>query len=214
MEADFVTTSEDTILIRLNDGYERFEEIILDTFGNDINMNPSIELNNSEDLDDPIYDNLQYIYLRNVGIVILTSKNKNKITALKSHPGVKSVNYDKLISIKKLNPDFDSTPNNWGIKRMNLENTKKTGKGVKVAILDTGIDLEHAGFTGLIQKDRTCNFIKAGESVQDKCGHGTHVAGILCGRPFKSMDFKYGVAPDIDLFIGKVLDDDNDIYTK
>lgn len=46
------------------------------------------------------------------------------------------------------------------------------GKGVKVAVLDTGIDVNHRDFAGLI--DGTASFVP-GEAVTDVNGHGTHV---------------------------------------
>ncbi|MEJ8641280.1 S8 family serine peptidase [Streptomyces sp. MS1.HAVA.3] len=53
-----------------------------------------------------------------------------------------------------------------------------TGKGVKVAVLDTGIDVNHPDFAGLI--DGTASFVP-GEAVTDVNGHGTHVAGTIVG---------------------------------
>lgn len=81
-----------------------------------------------------------------------------------------------------------------------------TGKGVKVAVLDTGIDLNHPDFQSrLLEHDNTKCFI-AEETVQDGNGHGTHCAGILAGPRISASGKRYGVAPDVDLLIGKVLD--------
>ncbi|MFG2591383.1 S8 family serine peptidase [Streptomyces sp. NPDC048438] len=77
-----------------------------------------------------------------------------------------------------------------------------TGKGVKVAVLDTGIDVNHPDFAGLI--DGTTSFVP-GEGVADVNGHGTHVAGTIVGSGAASGGDNKGVAPDADLFVGKVL---------
>ncbi|MGX1267491.1 S8 family peptidase [Streptomyces phaeoluteigriseus] len=77
-----------------------------------------------------------------------------------------------------------------------------TGKGVKVAVLDTGIDVNHPDFAGLI--DRTTSFVP-GEAVTDVNGHGTHVAGTIVGSGAASRGDNKGVAPGADLFVGKVL---------
>ncbi|WP_137991439.1 S8 family peptidase [Streptomyces vilmorinianum] len=77
-----------------------------------------------------------------------------------------------------------------------------TGKGVKVAVLDTGIDTNHPDFAGLI--DGTASFVP-GEAVTDVNGHGTHVAGTIVGSGAASGGDHKGVAPDADLFVGKVL---------
>jgi len=71
-----------------------------------------------------------------------------------------------------------------------------TGKGMKIAILDTGIDTEHEMF-----KDRTI-LSKSfnSEGVNDLNGHGSHCAGIAAGNG------KYkGAAPDAYLLNAKVL---------
>ncbi|MEU8675446.1 S8 family serine peptidase [Streptomyces sp. NPDC048560] len=77
-----------------------------------------------------------------------------------------------------------------------------TGKGVKVAVLDTGIDVNHPDFAGLI--DGTASFVP-GEAVTDVNGHGTHVAGTIVGSGAASGGDNKGVAPGADLFVGKVL---------
>jgi len=78
-----------------------------------------------------------------------------------------------------------------------------TGKGIKVAVLDTGIDLNHPDLTPAIKK--TSSFIE-GETVQDSiAGHGTHCAGIIAGPLNSAGNIRYGAAPDAELLIGKVL---------
>ncbi|THA33948.1 S8 family serine peptidase [Streptomyces sp. A1547] len=77
-----------------------------------------------------------------------------------------------------------------------------TGKGVKVAVLDTGIDVNHPDFVGLI--DGTASFVP-GEAVTDVNGHGSHVAGTIVGSGAASGGDNKGVAPGADLFVGKVL---------
>ncbi|MFJ6053778.1 S8 family peptidase [Streptomyces sp. NPDC092307] len=77
-----------------------------------------------------------------------------------------------------------------------------TGKGVKVAVLDTGIDVDHPDFAGLI--DGTASFVP-GEAVTDVNGHGTHVAGTIVGSGAASGGANKGVAPGADLYVGKVL---------
>ncbi|MFH9825544.1 S8 family peptidase [Streptomyces bobili] len=77
-----------------------------------------------------------------------------------------------------------------------------TGKGVKVAVLDTGIDVGHPDFAGVI--DGTTSFVP-GEAITDVNGHGTHVAGTIVGSGAASGGDNKGVAPGADLFVGKVL---------
>ncbi|MBT2227670.1 S8 family serine peptidase [Nonomuraea sp. NEAU-A123] len=76
------------------------------------------------------------------------------------------------------------------------------GEGVKVAVLDTGIDTTHPDVADRITA--TANFTEEAD-VQDGHGHGTHVASTIVGTGAAS-DGKYtGVAPKASLLVGKVL---------
>ncbi|MHB8842603.1 MAG: S8 family peptidase [Candidatus Aquicultor sp.] len=84
------------------------------------------------------------------------------------------------------------------------QRTGYTGKGVTLAVIDTGIDTDHPDFAGRIvaTKDFTL------EGFKDSNGHGSHVAGIAAGSGIYS-DGKYkGIAPDAFILAGKVLQAD------
>lgn len=79
------------------------------------------------------------------------------------------------------------------------------GTGVKVAILDTGIDATHPDLAGKVIG--THDFVDSTGSVVDGHGHGTHVASIIAGTGAASGGKYRGVAPGAKLLIGKVLGD-------
>ncbi|MFB6781764.1 S8 family serine peptidase [Streptomyces sp. NPDC056352] len=80
----------------------------------------------------------------------------------------------------------------------------RTGKGVKVAVLDTGADQTHPDLAGRISAAK--DFSGSGSTL-DKQGHGTHVAATVAGSGAGAPGIRSGVASDADLIVGKVLDD-------
>ena len=79
-----------------------------------------------------------------------------------------------------------------------------TGEGSVIAILDSGIDTDHTEFAGRIDAMEcfTGRCELGYETIEDRNGHGTHVAGLAAA----ALDGvgTTGVAPDAHLLIGKV----------
>ncbi|KZE63999.1 hypothetical protein AWM68_12875 [Fictibacillus phosphorivorans] len=76
------------------------------------------------------------------------------------------------------------------------------GTGVKVAVLDTGIDPNHPDIAGKIKDSKS--FVP-GENILDYNSHGTHVASTVLGTGAASNGKNKGVAPGAELLVGKVL---------
>ncbi|MFE4983581.1 MULTISPECIES: S8 family serine peptidase [unclassified Streptomyces] len=78
------------------------------------------------------------------------------------------------------------------------------GTGVKIAVLDTGVDKTHDDLSTQVVGEK--NFSASPDAV-DRVGHGTHVASIAAGTGAKSGGRFKGVAPGAKVISGKVLDD-------
>lgn len=102
--------------------------------------------------------------------------------------------------------DCDANPEqqpSWGHERIDAPSVTADGEGVAVGVLDTGIDPDHCSLDVAGGADFTPSFMGGG--YEDGHGHGTHVAGIA-----GALDNEIGVvgvAPAIDLYAVKVLDD-------
>ncbi len=93
---------------------------------------------------------------------------------------------------------------NWAESLLGIPNiwSETMGENAKVAVLDTGIDIDHPDLeTAIVETE---DF--SGDGIEDANGHGTHCAGII-GARLNSVGF-VGVAPKSELLVGKVLGND------
>lgn len=91
----------------------------------------------------------------------------------------------------------------WNIKAINADKVHKSnifGEGIKVAVFDTGIDLDN---DDLVVAGGV-SFVDGVESYDDDNGHGTAMAGILASS--LNNQGLAGIAPNIRLYSVKVLD--------
>ncbi|MEO0973672.1 MAG: S8 family serine peptidase, partial [Pseudomonadota bacterium] len=94
-----------------------------------------------------------------------------------------------------------------GLIGMSATYDRYSGEGVTVALLDTGIDLQHPDFAHRFTEGANAVSFIEGESVQDGLGHGTHCAGIIAGPASPRAGQRFSVAPGVRLLVGKVLSD-------
>lgn len=103
-----------------------------------------------------------------------------------------------------IDPD-ETDEMDWGHSNMKVPSAWKTatGKGVKVAVLDTGADHDHRDLVDQILDSK--DFTNSRSGANDVHGHGTHTAGTVAAA--RNETGLVGVAPDAKLLIGKVLSD-------
>lgn len=92
----------------------------------------------------------------------------------------------------------------WGVARVHAEKAwpLTQGEGVKVAVVDTGIDCSHPDLKG--QCAGGVNYVDKDKPPMDDNSHGTHVAGTIAA--VKDGQGVVGVAPKARLYAVKVLD--------
>ncbi len=99
----------------------------------------------------------------------------------------------------------------WGLAKIGAPEAwaYSTGQGVRVGIVDTGVDLTHEDLAGKVVAHTSCvgsggAQARCAGSAQDDQGHGTHVSGIAAARRDNSLGVA-GVAPDAELVVAKAL---------
>lgn len=164
--------------------------------------------------------------------------NKSDLEELLEIPGILRIDPDYEVyaletpkaSDQEMTPFMDQTVPHLGIDKLHERGI--TGEGVKVAVLDTGIDYNHPDLEGIYKGG--LNFVdhdpalykderdeddayetSPGERPEgvpefDSDGrsfyttHGTHVAGTIAAQGNNEYNIK-GIAPDIDLYAYRVL---------
>ncbi|HZR45642.1 MAG TPA: S8 family serine peptidase, partial [Candidatus Manganitrophaceae bacterium] len=126
-----------------------------------------------------------------------------KLKEVEADPRVAFVSPDRVVhalvqslpsGIDRINAEVSTSAGRTGIR--------VDGQPVDVAVIDTGIDLNHPDLAGNIAGGVT--FIRKTKSADDDNGHGSHVAGIIAA--INNSVGVVGVAPNVRLWAVKVLD--------
>jgi subtilisin len=159
-------------------------------------------------LTDPLWE-ADGLVMRELGVALVTA-DADQVTALSTAAGepgpislVEPERYVRALAAPATETAaVDETTFTWGLQAVGAPNSTATGKGVRVAVLDTGLDLRHPELAG--RTIQSSSFVQ-GEEVQDGHGHGTHCVGTSCGPREPENGPGYGVAYEADIFAGKVL---------
>lgn len=142
----------------------------------------------------------------NAATAELTAQN---IAKLKQDSAVDYVEEDNIVKVSSTLSLASTT--NWGVSDINAPASWAsglTGKGVKIAIIDSGVashpDLVVAGGTNVINGSSTTSYV-------DQNGHGTHVAGVIAAQGTNGG--VKGVAPAASIYAVKALDSNGEGYT-
>lgn len=120
---------------------------------------------------------------------------------LKNIKGIKSVYENTYITAQMKNA-------RKVVKCEAAQNQNLTGKGISIAILDTGISPENDFTKPENRLIAFKDFVNEKSAPYDDNGHGTHVAGIACGNGTNSDGLYRGIAYESNLIGVKILDKD------
>lgn len=142
--------------------------------------------------------------------IVCRMPNRIAVTSLETHPDIERIDLDIYLTVAT--PLFRAPQRRteqqvpWGITRIAAPELwpRATGEGVRVGIIDTGVDLDHPDLAGNIAG--AVNVARRDGSADDDNGHGTHVAGTIA-----ALDNDFGVvggAQKAKLFVAKAFDGD------
>jgi thermitase len=162
-------------------------------------------------------------------IKVPAGKELQLVTALSRNPAVEYAEPDQLVTAATDDPFFGSQYalqndgqsffNNYpeypvfvdkGTQDADVDAveawTRTEGNGVRVAIIDSGVAVDHADISGkVVARTNLSDKQIQGAEDYDKYGHGTHVAGIVAA--YHNNDGVAGVCPGCDILDAKVLND-------
>ena len=148
--------------------------------------------------------------------MITCTASKNYIYLISTHPDVKIVGYNKLQYLlwdekgEVMEAQRAKSPIISHVKADDVWESGYTGKGVLVAVIDTGVnfhkDIEKNLWDGGEEyPNHGYNTFDNSHDVSDGFDHGTHCAGIICGDGTSGT--QTGIAPDAKIMCIKVMND-------
>ena len=152
------------------------------------NLQKSIKIDNKK---------IEIFYKFTIIHTILIKCNYSILENLEKEPLIKQIdgNYRAYLSSESQKP----LTNLHFIKKSLL---KPTGNGVRIAIFDSGIDYEHPYLKNRVSS----RFNLTEEEDKDLCGHGTMMAGIICGNHIGIGKKFRGIAPNAEIIDVKITD--------
>ena len=152
---------------------------------------------------------------------ISCTASREVIYLLEKHHDIELIGYDEMrqmacdgteiINDKSTYEECEIAENVTMVKADKVWDLGYTGKGVLVAIVDSGVNYNHVDLAdhlwdgGALYPHHGYNVINDNDDTMDRFGHGTHCAGTICGDGTSGV--YTGIAPDATLMCIKAIDD-------
>ena len=129
--------------------------------------------------------------------------NNSQLNNIRKDSRVKFVSEDRVVSIDAHRLSIAAVQTlPTGVNRVDADLNANEGTGIGVAVIDTGIQLNHPDLSANILANKTC--VRRTSNANDDNGHGTHVAGTIAG--LNNGIGVVGVSSQAKLIAVKVLD--------
>jgi subtilisin family serine protease len=138
--------------------------------------------------------------------VIAARIPKNIVELMAVDPSIEFIEQDAEVRAMGHTSILEEYKNAWGVDHIEADVIHAgniTGSGVRICVLDSGIDYNHKDLAANYKGGK--DFVNNDDDPLDDHGHGTHVAGTIAAALGSAG--VVGVAPGADLYVGKVLDD-------
>lgn len=121
---------------------------------------------------------------------------------LRQEPTVKEILLDREIQVLlEGEPEAGEIPTNYGVAKIRASQARETkgltGAGIRVGVIDTGVDGNHPALAGKVVAFK--DFVQDKKVAYDDQGHGTHCAGTIAGEG------GIGIAPQAEIVAAKAL---------
>jgi subtilisin len=126
------------------------------------------------------------------------------LAGISHNPRIAVVEPDSLLYALEYRPTHD-----WGVAHVKAKEVHaggNLGDGVRVAVIDSGIDCSHVELIGHCVHFK--NYVDPSKDADDDYGHGTHVAGTIVASLHETAAGVVGVAPEATVIAYKTLDAD------
>lgn len=173
-----------------------------------IGITPTLAATSDNDLEKVIItfeDSIDYQALEGMGAEIHSELDAIS-SVIATIPSTNVMKADTEVSVKPLpdEPIFTAAAQqpSWGYHQIKAPSALKlgyTGKGVKIAVIDSGINSKHPDLTVAGGE----SMIDGSSAFTDGAGHGTHVAGVIAAK--NNSIGVVGAAPDAEIYSVKVL---------
>src|SRR6056297_829286 len=125
---------------------------------------------------------VKYLDTLNAAVINTSDYTQNMLLTLESNNDIKyfEPNY-RVYALGSTIPNDPLYNSQWNYRMIDLQNAwnYETGNNIKIAVIDTGVSINHSDLDCRIDSENGYNFLNNTNDINDDHGHGTHVSGII-----------------------------------
>ena len=190
-EADLSRVNPDDVVNTLKETSEKSQERLISFIERKVKDGDISEYNS--------FFIINSIYIKGKANLIEEIARRNDVENIRSNHTIISDKEENVRLKSNLLDTSSQVP--WNLESIQADHVTKTGKGIVVGIIDSGVNPNHPELQGAMLNDGFKDFVDTSNTMpKDSTGHGTHVAGTILGRTI-------GVAKEAKFIVARVFND-------